>query len=62
MSGSDEEVSTDCQSSEDEGPTKPPNLVSESGVLGVSVSGDKDKGIDTQDKRIGLRDNRQMIR
>ena len=43
MSGSDEEVSTDCQSSEDEGPTKPPNLVSESGVLGVSVSGAQDE-------------------
>ena len=55
MSGSEEEMSTDCQSSEDEAPTKPPNLVSESGVLGVSVSGDKDK-------RIGLRDNRQIIR
>ena len=40
MSGSEEEMSTDCQSSEDEAPTKPPNLVSESGVLGVSVSGD----------------------
>ena len=44
MSGSDEEMSTDCQSSEDEGgPTKPPNLVSESGVLGVSVSGAQDE-------------------
>ena len=40
MSQSSQETSTDCQSSEDEGqpPPQPPNLVSQSGVLDVSVS------------------------
>ena len=38
MSQCSEEISTDCQSSEDEAPPKPPLLVSQSGVLDVSVS------------------------